>query len=803
MRTPPLLTDPIAIDPDVYTHMASPWKAMWVGPETYDSSGTHVFAYRLHINNVAKTRIHVSADQRYILFLDGKRIGRGPERGDQRHWMYDSYDLDLTAAQSLVAITWWISPFAPTQPAEAQQTVRPAFLVYAEGPNAEQVSTGSARWEIKSIPSIQFTPSRVSNAYYAVDPRIILDGHTYPWGVETGHGVGWKPVTPIHAPAVASRVSESNPHWLLRPAMLPEMQERQHVGAIVRHVEAVNEVPTTQQIILEKSHLPDEAIGWSKLLAGEALVIPPRTRRRVIVDLKDYVCAFSAVTTTGGLGSSVRLSWAESLVTFDPAKDTSVQHAKLKKRNEVHNQHFVGYGDTFITDGGDNRQFDPLWWAAGRYIEVIVQTQDQPLTINRIDIVTTGYPYHFEADFQSSDPRLAKVIPLALRTLRMCSHETSMDCPYYEQLNYAGDTRLQSLVAMSYARDDRLVRKGIKLFDWSRTGDTWTSSRWPSRVVQTIPPFAMWWVGMVYDYALYRGDRAFVLGCMPGVRAIIERWREQIDDGCLVRMPMGWNFVDWVKQWPGGVPNMKPGSACGVLQWQVIYTLKIAAELETMMNEPLLAQRHVQTASALAASAERAFFNAKRGLLANDLEQKQFSEHAQVLALISGNLSQPLREKVASALITPPGDLAETSIYFSHYTFEALQQVGRIDTLVNRMEVWFEHEAMGMYTLLESPEPSRSDCHAWGAHPLHHYFASILGIRPASFGFEKVVVRPQLGPLESATGTMVHPLGMIHAEFARHDDNLKGEVILPAGVRGECHINGRVIGLESGSNVVA
>ena len=39
------------------------------------------------------------------------------------------------------------------------------------------------------------------------------------------------------------------------------------------------------------------------------------------------------------------------------------------------------------------------------------------------------------------------MIPVALRTLEMCSHDTSMDCPYYERLNYVGDTRLQSLVA--------------------------------------------------------------------------------------------------------------------------------------------------------------------------------------------------------------------------------------------------------------------------------------------------------------------------------------------------------------------
>ncbi len=34
-------------------------------------------------------RVHVTADERYELFLDGKRIGRGSERGDRNNWFYE------------------------------------------------------------------------------------------------------------------------------------------------------------------------------------------------------------------------------------------------------------------------------------------------------------------------------------------------------------------------------------------------------------------------------------------------------------------------------------------------------------------------------------------------------------------------------------------------------------------------------------------------------------------------------------------------------------------------------------------
>jgi hypothetical protein len=458
----------------------------------------------------------------------------------------------------------------------------------------------------------------------------------------------------------------------------------------------------------------------------------------------------------------------------------------------------MGYGDTFIADGGASRHFGSLWWASGRYIEVLVETADEPLTVQSIALVETRYPYEFPIAFEASDTRLSGVTGLALRTLQMCSHESSMDCPYFEQLNYTGDTRLQSLVAMHASPDDRLVRKSIRLFDWSRTGDNWTSSRYPTRTLQTIPPFALWWVAMVYDYARYRGDKAFISKAMPGVRGILERWREQIRDDGLVVLPAGWNFIDWLDSWEHGTRN-PIGSTCGIEQWHLVYTLEIAAQLEEMLGENHLAHRNRETAMALATAAESAFLDTKRGILADDLEHTKFSEHAQVLALLSGHLSAGLRD-AAGAALTNRSDVAPTSIYFSHYTFEALREIGRIDKLIDRMGLWFEHSSKGMYTLVEQPEPTRSDCHAWAAHPVYHYFATILGIRPAAFGFEKVEIRPQLGPLVWAKGDMVHPRGIIRVKAEMRLGKLSGEVELPDGLTASVIANEKTMTVNGGKH---
>jgi hypothetical protein len=115
------------------------------------------------------------------------------------------------------------------------------------------------------------------------------------------------------------------------------------------------------------------------------------------------------------------------------------------------------------------------------------------------------------------------------------------------------------------------------------------------------------------------------------------------------------------------------------------------------------------------------------------------------------------------------------------------------------LETWFELPDLGFRTTREAPEPSRSDCHAWGAHPIYHSYATILGVRPGDFGFETVEIRPAFGPLTSIDAAVPHPKGKIGVVLKRKaETDLEGEVRLPDGVRGFLHYGGHALVLEPG-----
>lgn len=773
------------------------WSCAWISCAKTETP--FVSAYRCNFTTDTATmiRIHVTADERYELFLDGVSIGRGSERGDAQNWFFETYDLRLEPGfHTLVARVWSLGSMA----AFAQMSVRPGFLLAPQDSEYDAlIGTGVAAWEAKNLPGYTFTNPL---AAWGTGANLLIDGNAFDWGFEHGVGDGWQPVIIGEKGADFYWRNEITNEALLRPAVLPPMMEQPYRSGKVRHIEAVPTQETHNIVVETANHLTQETTDWQTLVtAGAALTIPANTRRRVILDLENYVCAYPEVTVSGGAGSLVRVHWQEALYT-DPRKTVK------ENRDEIEGKYFVtvwhlqdGIGDSFLPDGGDKRRFDTLWWQCGRYIEILVETQDAPLTIHQFLLRETRYPLEMQSMFDASDARLSELIPLMLRTLQMCSHETYMDCPYFEQLMYIGDTRLQALITYAITADDRLPRKAVELLGASRMLSGLTQSRYPGRVRQIIPPFSLWWVGMVYDNALWRGDSTFVRELMPTVRGVLDHFIRLRNADGLIEAPKGWNVQDWVPSWKDGVPPDGYDGVNGLINWQFAYTLDLAAKLETWLDEPEQAARNRRLIREILPQIESTFWNAERGLYAEDKAQQFFSEHTQCIALLSGLLDTAKSELLFATLLSAP-DLARTTIYFSHYLFDTLYRFGRTDIFLERLSYWHGLNANGLKTTIEMPEPTRSDCHAWGAHPLYHFLASVLGVRPGEMGFASVRIAPQLGTLVAASGRVVHPNGFIEVAVDKSGGGLTAQITLPKEVSGVFVYGGQEVVLHPGPQTV-
>ena len=99
---------------------------------------------------------------------------------------------------------------------------------------------------------------------------------------------------------------------------------------------------------------------------------------------------------------------------------------------------------------------------------------------------------------------------------------------------------------------------------------------------------------------------------------------------------------------------------------------------------------------------------------------------------------------------------------------------------------------LGLTSAPENPEPTRSDTHAWAAHPNYSLLATVLGIHPAGAGFRTVRIAPALGPLRRAEGRVPYPTGNIDVKLIREGQHgLRAEISLPPGLAGEIDWNGQ------------
>jgi hypothetical protein len=107
------------------------------------------------------------------------------------------------------------------------------------------------------------------------------------------------------------------------------------------------------------------------------------------------------------------------------------------------------------------------------------------------------------------------------------------------------------------------------------------------------------------------------------------------------------------------------------------------------------------------------------------------------------------------------------------------------DQLLDNLQIWRDQMALGLTTWAEMPEPSRSDCHAWGASPNIEFYRILLGIDSAAPGFRKIRIAPSLGNLKEVSGSMPHPAGKVAVSYKiGKKGELQVRIELPAGTSG-------------------
>ncbi|MDA3822953.1 MAG: hypothetical protein PF450_10145 [Bacteroidales bacterium] len=211
-----------------------------------------------------------------------------------------------------------------------------------------------------------------------------------------------------------------------------------------------------------------------------------------------------------------------------------------------------------------------------------------------------------------------------------------------------------------------------------------------------------------------------------------------------------------------------------------------ASEIFSFFGLDALSSEYSKKANTLIESTRNNCWDENRKLFADTPDKKSFSQHANTFAVLASAIPKDDRALFMEKIISEK-NLVQASIYFRFYLHRAAIESGLGDKYLSMMGLWENMLKSGLTTFAEIPDiqGTRSDCHAWGSSPLYELLSTVAGIRPASIGFETVIIEPHPGRLEWIKAGIPHFYGEISVDLSFDKDGaVKGSVTIPPGLYG-------------------
>lgn len=710
--------------------------------------------------------IHITADSRYNLWVNGEFIHHGPARGFQSHWPFDRIDIApyLKKGKNVIAVLnyqFGVSIFCYRFENAA------GFLLSGKAGNVD-LATG-INWKGRVAVGYIQNIARGSSQYgyqEFFDCRADkndwrdIDYDDTDWSTTPGSTLGcmpWHSFEERNIPLQTRNiVSATKRVSISRHAIQPGWETIQNPAAILEREKAEwLSAPLTGDTFQFESGLTAQLIDFGKEIVGMPIF---EIENASDGDMLDYLVCESMTGDAPDFGNS-------------------------------ENQFATLFGGRLILKAGKNQHELTIPWGF-RYVALIYRGK-QPLTV-RLTARQVWYPLNIEGSFHSSDDVLNKIMEMCIHTQRCCMVDAYTDCPWRESAQWWGDALVQAQNTFRLANDTRLFERGLRQIASQGTPEGLPYAIAPSNGHSCILPdyTAMWIVTLLAHYN-QTGSLSMYLELKKSVDDILNYFRSQLnEDGLLQYDDRYWLFLDWC---PGlfkqGVPT--------VYNLIYLWALKSAAKLAELSGETERRISLEQEVKALTDAMQNYLFDQKSGLLYDGLTPDKnaistMSPHAAAMAILQDFMPEHhdfWLEQVLMPFINGNREIElKPTSYFMFYIFEALKKKGKRAEIISCIRRWWKDFLdIGCSTTPESwPEQLDrgfwSMCHAWSAHPIYHFSDLILGVTPVAPGWKKIKFDPVMTKGEKACGTIPSPLGLIRVEWDWTGEEPTQKIEIPSGM---------------------
>lgn len=724
--------------------------AAWVrvaglGAGARDRAQAALFRLELTLDEAPESAVvRISAADRYRLYVNGQSVVCGPRKGDQWNRYYETVDLARLLRPGRNALTARVVSYAFENTATTQNaplsvfvsSVGPALMVEGEarlpGGKTLSLSTKDAAWTAAADDSFGLDST---GAFYVGATEKFFAAHCRDW--RNGEALGLPAAQPYFGSGI-NDYGEFSP-LQLKARAIPNLSEaRMDFAAQLPNLEG------------EKGFAFD---------ANGLAVVPAGATQAVELDAGVLRTAYLRLKTQGE-GGHVRVTYAER---YFPRNEGDPKGPM--RRDDRENGKITGFFDEIFPSENESL-FESFWYRTFRFVRIEVTAGAQPVRLWMPDFIQTAYPLEVKANLDFPQERMEKLWEISVRTLRSCMHETHEDCPYYEQLQYTLDTRLQMLFTYAISGDTRMAANVLWDYHNSRLPDGILQSRYPCTHTQVIPDFAIYWIFMLEEYYLQTGDAepiAFYRSTMDGV---LDFFGRHMGPQGLVEKLGYWEFGDWVDQWDGntGTPDATYRGPAALHNLTYALGLRTAARLMRVVNREGLAEEYEARADHICARVHELCYDAARGLLREGPGFDQYSQHSQALGVLAGALTGEEARR-AMRIAMEEKDILLCTFPWQYTLFRALEKTGLYDLTAPVWEQYFSMLDRHLTTVPERPGETRSDCHAWSALPLYEYPRLLLGVQPAAPGWAAIRVAPHAVGIDRLSGCVPTPKGDVQVQW--------------------------------------
>ncbi len=702
----------------------------------------------------AGAKLHLFADARYILWVNGAYVDRGPCRFDPRYPEYDTLDIQKYLQPGPNAIAVLVHNYSGAVNGRMMNHV-PGFTARLDmKDNTGQLITipTDEAWRANDKTRFGLSPEISDllpgkHMWSSIADNIDARRDRRDWMRPGFDDTQWTQPYKIDGSLWGE----------LKPRSIPLLREQEVKSLQI--IEHKTKTETTQPL-----HLP------ISLQSGETLII----------DAGEFTQAYSALDFEAEEGSQLELNYAQ---TYYSSGSQPVSNWNMPNR-------YIARAGRQEYRSGDTFGFKYL----------VIEVRSGSIQLQDVKIINRLYPFDLVGQFTCNDEMLNTLWQNSMRTVLLCSEDAYVDCATRERVEWLGDgvSDEYPITRVAFAGpgadgkpwygDPRLIRNMLRHIGQSSQPDGRVRANYPSDywdIHSYIEDYACLWMQGIRTYYDATGDLELAQKLWPAITGQL-KW-----------------FLD--RKTPNGLVNARefvfPGNP---LVYQVCEGITLNAAIYKAFNDmaamvKLLGQsdqhgQYAAEAAALSKAVNEHLWDEPSGSYYGAIQDGQKippTAHGAVMALYFGIVPEDRRERVNQWLLANY-TREDFSPYVHRYLFEVFYQMNNseVDQLVLDLirQRWVAMVNYETKTVWEGFGPGEA-CHNMASPPAYFLSAYVLGVRvELPVAQKRIVIEPRLGNLVFAQGIVVTEFGPVPISWRREKAGLSFHYEIPSGVTADISI---------------